>query len=311
MKKTLLLIIAAFLGIAACKDTGKQSAEQAASEQPMAKPVVYASNYPLYYFAKRIGGGQIDLHFPPAEMSDPSGWTPAADTVAAMQQADLILLNGASYEGWLMNVSLPDSLLVDTSESFTGQLLPSGETVTHSHGEEGEHAHEGTAYTTWLNLSLATKQANAVKEAMGRIRPDLKDAFEINYLEIAAELEELDNAFREVAAASPDTYLVFSHPVYQYFQDAYGLQGQSLHWEPETSMDHDRLHEIGHLKQDHNFRYLIWEGEPKTETMEELNTRGVQSVVLDPMSGTPASGDFIQGMRQNLKVLSEMLGQQP
>lgn len=310
MKRSLILVVLFILALSGCKNTKKQETVTDSREEAT-KPVVYVSNYPLYYFTSRIGGDHLELHFPAAALTDPSGWTPPADTVAAMQRADLILLNGASYEGWLMNVSLPDSLLVDTSSYYSAQLLPSGETFTHSHGEEGEHAHEGTAFTTWLDLTLAGLQAREIKRAFSRIQPERAEEFESNYRVLATELAELDSKFRETVAASPGSHLVFSHPVYQYFQQAYGLEGQSLHWEPDAPLDPNMLHEIGHLKKEHNFHYLIWESEPLPESIEKLAGKGILSAVLHPMGGMPESGNFMDGMRQNLGVLRQALGVQP
>ncbi|MDX1333793.1 MAG: metal ABC transporter substrate-binding protein [Robiginitalea sp.] len=311
MKRLLLLAVLTAFALTGCKQTQKQEAEANPPEEAATKPVVYVSNYPLYYFTSRIGGDLVELHFPAAALIDPSGWTPPADTVALMQQADLILVNGASYEGWLMNVSLPDSLLSDTSAAFADRLLPSGETFTHSHGEEGEHAHEGTASTTWMDLSLAGQQAKAVRDALTRARPALQEEFEANYRVLASELSELDKAFKETAAASAEAHLVFSHPVYQYFQKAYGLEGQSLHWEPDAPLDHDMLHEIGHLKKDHDIQYLIWEATPLPESVQQLQERGIQSAVIELMGGRPESADFLEGMRQNLETLQRVLGIKP
>jgi zinc transport system substrate-binding protein len=228
-----------------------------------------------------------------------------------MQGADLILLNGASYEGWLMNVSLSDSLLVDTSVSFALQLLPSGETFTHSHGEEGEHEHEGTASTTWLDLSLASAQAAVVRDALIRIRPALREQYQANYQELARALDSLDRGFKEAAAAIDGKHMAFSHPVYQYFQEAYGLSGTSLHWEPNTPLDHDMLHEIGHLKKEQNIQFVVWEASPLPESVEQLKERGIESVVIDPMGGMPESGDFLVGMQKNLQALKEAVGETP
>jgi zinc transport system substrate-binding protein len=299
------------LVLTGCRNAEKQDNSEALTREPASVPVVYASNYPLYYFANRIGGENIDLHFPAAGLADPSGWNPPADSVAAMQLADLILLNGASFEGWLMNVSLPDSLLVDTSWDFAVRLLPSGETFTHSHGEEGEHAHEGLATTTWLDLSLAGLQAQSVRDALARTRPALKDMYETNYQVLASELKTLDDAFRETAKAGAGKHFAFSQPVYQYFQKAYGLEGSSLHLDPNVPLDQDVLHEIGHLKKEQNLRYMVWEGTPLPETVKKLADRGIESIVVSPLESSPESGDFLDGMRQNLEELHEVLGLQP
>jgi zinc transport system substrate-binding protein len=309
MKKWLIIpiLLASLFG---CRENGKQAGDQNPDATPAKKPVVYVSNYPLYYFANRIGGADIDLHFPASGTADPATWIPPAEVVAAMQQADLVLLNGASYESWLMNVSLPDTLLADTSIGFAQKLLPSGSAFTHSHGEEGEHSHEGVASTTWLDLGLAIQQAEAVKGALSRTLPALKAEFEANYQRLASELGELDRAFKETGAGSGEYSFAFSHPVYQYFQQAYGLEGQSLNWQPDTPLDHGMLHEIGHLKKDRKVQYLIWEREPLPETTEKLAGEGIQSIVINPMGGMPESGDFIEGMRRNLQVLKEALAAQ-
>ena len=311
IRKSLFAAAIFSLALMGCRKAEKQDSSEAVSQELAPAPVVYASNYPLYYFAYRIGGENIDLHFPAAGLADPSGWNPPADSVAAMQRADLILLNGASFEGWLMNVSLPDSLLVDTSSDFAVRLLPSGETFTHSHGEEGEHAHEGTAFTTWMDLSLASLQAQSVRDALARTRPAWKDMYEANYQVLASELKTLDDTFREAAEAGAGKSFAFSHPVYQYFQKAYALEGTSLHWEPDTPLDHDMLHEISHLKKDRDIQVMVWESTPLPESVQQLKDQGIKSIVVSPMGGMPESGDLLDGMRQNMESLRAALGQQP
>lgn len=310
MKRTLLFLTLLAITLTGCRNTVQENAPPI-SEQPLSKPVVYVSNYPLYFFASRIGEDKIDLRFPAESLKDPSEWTPPADTVAAMQKASLILLNGASFEGWLMNVSLPDTLLADTSEKFSDRLLPGGDVFTHSHGAEGEHEHQGTAFSTWLDLSLASMQAGAVKDALVRILPADQKQLESNFQALASQLTALDAAFRETASTGRDTYLVFSHPVYQYFQKGYGIKGKSLHWEAEDTVGHDMLHEIGHLKKDGDIAFMVWEGEPLPENVEKLNEEGIPSIVICPMGGAPASGDFLQGMEQNLNTLRKALARQP
>ncbi|RLA05886.1 MAG: zinc ABC transporter substrate-binding protein, partial [Gammaproteobacteria bacterium] len=62
-------------------------------------------NYPLAYFAERIGGEQVEVGFPVPADVDPAFWSPAADAVAAYQAADVIILNGATYAKWVPKVT--------------------------------------------------------------------------------------------------------------------------------------------------------------------------------------------------------------
>ncbi len=54
------------------------------------------------------------------------------------------------------------------SAGFKDQYIEAAEILTHSHGAEGEHAHEALAFTTWIDFSLAAKQAKAIAQALSR-----------------------------------------------------------------------------------------------------------------------------------------------
>ena len=68
---------------------------------------VYTVNYPLQYFAERIGAEHVEVAFPAPSGVDPAFWKPDSDILRQYQQADLVLLNGAGYAGWVEKVSLP------------------------------------------------------------------------------------------------------------------------------------------------------------------------------------------------------------
>ena len=122
---------AAVLSILLAGCSGEEVAET--GREPAGRPVVYASNYPLQYFAQKISAPLVDVRLPVPAGEDPAFWEPTPEDVAALQKADLVVLNGASYESWLKNVSLASSRLVDTSEGFKEQFIAQ-ETTTHSHG---------------------------------------------------------------------------------------------------------------------------------------------------------------------------------
>jgi zinc transport system substrate-binding protein len=198
------------------------------AESPLS---IYVVNYPLKYFAERIGGSQVKVTLPVPADEDPVYWTPGITDIGAYQQADLILLNGAGYAKWVSKVSLPRSKTVDTSRGFKNQYITVKETMTHSHGAEGEHAHEGLAFTTWLDLSLAARQAEAIVEALTRKRPQLKEQFRANYWSLENDLLALHNRIKEIVPQSNTVPINFSHPVYDYFEKAYGLNGRPVHWD--------------------------------------------------------------------------------
>ncbi|MBW1743769.1 MAG: hypothetical protein JRJ47_10130 [Deltaproteobacteria bacterium] len=44
---------------------------------------VYVVNYPLKYFAERIGGDHVDVEFPAPKGTDPAYWIPNIATIGA------------------------------------------------------------------------------------------------------------------------------------------------------------------------------------------------------------------------------------
>jgi zinc transport system substrate-binding protein len=178
---------------------------------------VYVVNYPLQYFAERIGGELVDVVFPVPAGIDPAYWMPDTATITAFQQADLILLNGAGYARWVNKVTLPQFRMVNTSAAFKDRYIEATEVITHTHGSEGDHAHEALAFTTWIDFSLAARQAKAIAGAMSRKRSEMHHIFQKNYEALEKDLMALDKSIKEIVSNDRARPLVVSHPVYDYF----------------------------------------------------------------------------------------------
>ena len=276
-----------------------------------ARLTVYAVNYPLQYFAQRIAGEQAEVILPVPSGVDPAFWQPDVATIANFQQADIILLNGAGYAKWVNRVSLPRRKLVDTSAGFRDRYISTHGDVTHSHGREGDHSHAGTAFTTWLDFTQAVEQARAVAEALSRQQPASRDDFARNLTALEKDLLHLDRRVREIVVTNPVELLVASHPVYQYFKRSYGLNLESVMWEPEAVPDEAQWLELTSLLKAHPAGWMIWEGKPNPESVARLRSMGGASLVFDPCGNRPAVGDFLDVMKQNVQNLERGLQSLP
>ena len=265
---------------------------------------VYVVNYPLKYFAERIGGNHVRVEFPVPADVDPAYWDPDLADIAAFQKADLILLNGAGYARWVANVSLPRSKIVDTSRKYKNRYIYTEEVATHSHGAAGEHAHEALAFTTWLDLEFAARQAEAIAVALNRKRPELRNSFQRNLEALVSDLRGLDRDIQTVVSKNPAIPLIVSHPVYDYFTKRYGLNVVSVHWEPDEVLHNSQIQELKGILQQHPAKWLIWEGPPIPASVAKLKkTLAVDSLVFDPCGNVPDSGDFMTVMRHNVEDL--------
>lgn len=264
---------------------------------------VYVVNYPLQYFAERIAGEHATVIFPAPDEVDPAYWMPDKKIIEAYQQADLILLNGAHYAKWVAKVTLPRSKMVDTSRKFKDRYITNKEITTHSHGAAGEHGHEDAAFTLWLDFNLAAQQAKAIEKAMSRKRPELSSIFQKNYEALAEDIMALDTELRAIFTKDPERRLVVSHPVYDYLARRYGLNIQSVQWEPDEIPSFSQWQELQVMLADHSAKWMIWEGEPLEATVEKLEEKGIGSLVFSPCSNVPEQGDFLSVMQRNTKNL--------
>jgi zinc transport system substrate-binding protein len=264
---------------------------------------IYVVNYPLKYFASRIAGEYATVVFPAPPDVDPAYWMPDAKTISDYQRADLILLNGANYAKWVNKVSLRRFRMVDTSAGFKEQYIETAEILTHSHGGEGQHAHEALAFTTWIDFSLASEQAGAITAALSRKKPAMKDTFQRNYRDLEKDLLKLDRDMKALLSRDSSKPFVASHPVYDYLARGYGLNIKSVHWEPDEIPTDKQLLELRDILQGHAAKWMIWEGEPIKESVERLKTMGIESLVFDPCGNVPDKNDFLQVMRRNVENL--------
>jgi len=249
---------------------------------------------------------EFKIHLSPPADVDPAFWKPQPEDIQGMQKSDLILLNGASYESWLATVTLPTSKLVTTSAGFKDELIPLEASETHTHGPSGEHAHSGTAFTTWLDLSLAVKQAQATRDAMSKRWPEHEAQFSAQFEKLKSELEALDREFAKVVSADAKPPVLFSHPVYQYSERRYGINGRSLHWEPGEMPTEAMWGKLNAVLASHPAKWMLWEGAPLPAVVDRLRAMGIESLVYSPCSGKPDQGDFLKVMRENLQNLKQV-----
>jgi zinc transport system substrate-binding protein len=297
-RKISSMILLASVLLCACRKESADSPAPGATEPAVL--TVYTVNYPLQYFAERIGGEHVQVHCPAPAGEDPAYWTPDAEIILAFQKADLILLNGAGYAKWVDKASLPAAKRVNTSAAFEKRYIYLEEALTHSHGPGGAHEHGTVAFTTWLDPGLAGAQAQAIAEALAQAKPSQAAFFQSHLTALLRDLQGLDQRLVEMTTRNKEVPLIFSHPVYQYLARAYGLKSQSVHWEPDELPTEAMWRELTERLADHPARWMIWEGEPDSASVEKLAALGIGSVTFLPCGTQPESGDYLSVMNENL-----------
>ncbi len=304
-----LTLISVVLLFAGCGGAGEQAAFEGPSAENSEDTLAVTSNYPMYFYASRIAAGVAGapaIAFPDID-GDPALWTPSAEQILLLQSADVVILNGAGAEPWLNLITLDPRRLVDTSANIADRLIQLEGSVVHQHGPEGEHSHEGTAFTTWLNPRLAVAQAEAVTSAFIELTPRGEAQLRDNMATLEQELTTLDARLAEVFAKLDGRPVLFSHPVYQYLQRRYRINGESVHWEPDQEPTTSAWIAMQQMLASHPATIMIWEDEPSVSTAQRLSDAGIISVPFRPVANRPDQGDYFSRMRENADRLESIL----
>jgi len=279
-----MILVSTLSTVLLCGCGSSKTMNNGTTQKTDGKPVVLASFYPLQFFAERIAGDLADISCPLPADADPVYWKPADADIKALQEADLILLNGAGFEKWAATTVLPDDAVVRTADAITEPLMTYADAVVHTHGDGSTHAHEGADGHTWMDPMMALVQAQSVHDALAARLPDEhKTTLKKNFDALAGELRQLDAAFKEI---KPSGVLFAEHPAYQYPARRYGWQIEHV------DIEHPPAKKTG---------LLLWEGEPSKKLP------GFSNLVFSPCESAPESGDYLSVMRDNLARLKAAL----
>lgn len=301
-----LLSVILGLGLAAC---GEPKPDAPPPAPRRAVPEVWTTFYPTTYVAQRLGGPEVKVVCPLPAGADPAFWQPDSATLQGYQAADLIVLNGAGFERWVAQASLPPSRVVDTAKGFADTFLRLEGGVTHSHGPGATHTHEGIDGHTWFDPLNLKAQAEAVRRALARRLPASAAAVDARYTALAQDLDALDAAFRALGSLPAGQHLYASHPAWNYAARRYGWPMVTWHLDPgEMPSDVDVAAIQARLVEKPS-RVMLWEATPLPAIAERLEKElGLTSIALPPCESESAEDraagrDYLARMRANVEAL--------
>ena len=318
MKKLMSLLMAATIALMVLA-----AAPAVAQEGTLS---VYASFYPMYDFATKIGGDKVTVvNMVPAGM-EPHDWEPEAKDVIGLENADVFIYNGAGMEHWVDKVlaalSNQDLIAVNASE---GQTLLEGH--HHDHDEDGAEAedadHEAEAEDAdheeeeesfdphvWLGPLNAKAQMESIKNALVKADPANAEYYEANYTTYAAAFDALDAEYRAALEPLANKTIVVSHQAFGYLCAAYGLEQESIEGlTPDSEPDPARMAEVIEFVKEHGIKTIFFEELVSPKVAETIaSATGAQTAVLSPVESltdeqAAAGGDYFSVMRENLAAL--------
>lgn len=181
--------------------------------QTAARPLrVVASFSILADLVANVGGPDVEVHALVGRDADAHVYQPAPADVKRVAQADLVVVNGLHYEGWLTRLV--------QSAGFKGPVLvcSDGLTPRRMGADPDPHA--------WQDLASARHYVARIRDALVQARPAQADALRRRAADYTAQLDALDRQTRADFATLPADRrrVVTSHDAFGYFAAAYGIE---------------------------------------------------------------------------------------
>jgi zinc transport system substrate-binding protein len=271
--------------------------DAAAGNQKIIKVIV--SFFPLYDFARNVGGDRVEVTSMIPAGAEPHDWEPTIRQVADASLADIFVYNGASFESWAQNIEA--KFVVNTSEGL--ELLEATD-------EEEEEEHSDIDPHIWLDPIYAKHQVGLIRDGLVKIDPDNTQYYNDNADRFMAELDRLNASIRELSGCEKKDFIAF-HSAFSYFANRYGLNQHSVHGGlPEGEVPPQRLQEIVDLAKELKIDTIYSEElvDPRLAEAIAEEIPGGRVLVLSPIEGLEeqeqAAGlGYIDKMEQNLDNL--------
>ena len=214
--KRLRAIVASLLAAVLCLSLGACGKAEEASEGG-GKPVIVATIFPYYDFAKNICGdaAEVVLLVPPG--ADSHSYEPTPKDVQKVNDCDLFIYTGGDEDGAFQQLlesadaNVASLKLIDCVEPLKEQLVE---------GMEGE-ADGGYDPHIWTSPKNAKLICEAIRNAAKAIVPDLDSSL---YDAYAARLDELDAGFAAWFAEHNEPLIFGDRFPFRYFTAEYGVE---------------------------------------------------------------------------------------
>ncbi|TAL23212.1 MAG: zinc-binding protein [Nitrospirae bacterium] len=253
----------AFILIACLAVMVSSCAKKAEKQQEVKKLTVVTTLFPLYDFAKNIGGqyADVSLLLPPGV--EPHGFEPRPEDILKINKAGVFIFTGEHMEPWadkiLKGIDNKSLIIVDSSKGIT--LIEESGEDDRGHENKGKIEQESDPHI-WLDFGNAQKMVDNILGGFIKADEANADAYRKNAEQYKAMLSALDTKFREGLASCSSKYFIHGgHYAFGYMAGRYGLNYISAYhgFAPDSEPSAKRLAELVKKMKKHNVRHVFYE----------------------------------------------------
>jgi zinc transport system substrate-binding protein len=261
--------------------------------QQLPKVTVVASFFPIYEFAKQVGGDRANIITLIPAGVEPHDYEPTIQQLQQAESADVLFFNGLGFEdSWIDKVT--NDNLVDTS--VLSNL---------SQGNQKRNPH------IWLDPVFAKAQVQEIENALIEIDPNNKLYYQKNAMNFTDKLDSLDSEIRTALQTCDKKDFIAFHDAFGYFAKRYGLIQHSVQGvSPEGEVLPQRIEEAIKLANDLGLKVIYAEElvDPRFAEVIAQEIPNGKVLILSPLEGIEKDEEdsgmgYLDKMEQNISNL--------
>lgn len=299
-RKLAAIILVLGVMLAGCITQG-----QATAQGTNASLQVVASFYPMYDFARNVGGGRVQATTLIPAGVEPHNFEATPSEIARLSQADIFILNGAGMEKWAPN-------LLSGIDNDRLAVVDASADITRIKSQDADEA--GDDPHTWLSPANAKKQVEAIRDAFAKADPEGKGHYYANAAAYEAKLDALDSKLRTELSTCKKRDILITHATLAYFCQDYGcnqipIEGVSEEGEPTPA----ELARIVDQARERNVTAVYFESLISPKSAQTLASEiGGKVLAFNTVHGVTAEeeaagADYISLMEGNLESIKKGL----
>ncbi|GAB6158411.1 metal ABC transporter substrate-binding protein [Desulfotomaculum varum] len=282
---------------------------------------VYTGIYPLYDFARQIGGDRLIVKNIVPAGAEPHDWEPSPQDVAEISRADVLILSGSGVEPWgdkVLSVIDQNKVTVIYAGRHIG--LIKGIQTEHGYDKQDQqaaalephrqHEHDQLDPHIWLDPLHAKTMVDNILAGLVKADEKNKDVYEANAQAYKKELEQLHQEYQRELAGAQIKEFITSHAAFGYLANRYNLiqvpvRGLTAESEPSPA----DMAAVVKLAREKNIKHIFFETLVSPKVSQAIAAElGGQTLVLDPLESLSeqdiAKGkNYLSVMRENLQNL--------